>query len=190
MTKTTHLTSLIKHVDDGGKLETHEDVPGDIREALYMEAQKRLEKGSGKANNIPIGTPYPPININVLPGHSTHGSVMAISPPEFLPSNERLRISGPQDEAVTEYCKWHEQQVSDETHKADWRKACAITLSHGLDLELVYEDQEHVRFLVEQGVTKETARRFIRDIHEWATMMKRILPRKGSVEENFDGVAN
>ncbi|PGH16822.1 hypothetical protein AJ79_01466 [Helicocarpus griseus UAMH5409] len=150
--RTTHLTSLIKHVDDGGKLETHEDVPDDIREALYMEAKKRLEKGSGKANNIPAGTPYPPININVLPGHSTHGSVMAVSPPEFLPSNERLMISGPRDEAVTEYCKWHEQQVSDETRKADWRKACAITLSHGLDLELVYEDQEHVRFLVEQGV--------------------------------------
>nr|KMM64895.1 hypothetical protein CPAG_01247 [Coccidioides posadasii RMSCC 3488] len=74
--------------------------------------------------------------------------------------------------------------------KANNIPACAITLSHGLDLELVYEDQEHVRFLVEQGVTKGTARRFIRDIHEWATMMKRILPHKGSVEENFDGVAN
>ncbi|KMU73143.1 hypothetical protein CISG_03404 [Coccidioides immitis RMSCC 3703] len=188
--RTTHLTSLIKHVDNGGKLENHQDVPDNIREVLYMEAQRRFEKGSGKAHNITAGAPYPPININVLPGHSTHGSVAAISSPEFEHSNEQLKLSRPQDEAVKEYCKWQEQQVTDETHKADWRKACDITLSHGLDLELVYEDQEHVKFLLEQEVMKGTARHFIQDIHEWATIAKRILSHQGRVEENFDEMAD
>nr|KMM67471.1 hypothetical protein CPAG_03805 [Coccidioides posadasii RMSCC 3488] len=155
--RTTHLTSLIKHVDNGGKLENHQDVPDNIQEALYMEAQRRFEKGSGKAHNITAGAPYPSININVLPGHSTHGSVAAISSPKFEHSNEQLKLSGPQDEAVKEYCKWQEQQVTDKIYKADWRKACDITLSHGLDLELVYEDQEHVKFLLEQEVMKGTA---------------------------------
>ena len=74
-----------------------------------------------------------------------------------MPSNKRIKISGPQDDAVKAYCKWHELQVTDEKHKAEWRKACDITLSNGLDLELVEEDQEHVQFLIAQGVTKGTA---------------------------------
>jgi hypothetical protein len=41
--------------------------------------------------------------------------------------------------------------VTDETLKADWRKARDITLSNGLDLDLVEGDQEHVQFLIEQG---------------------------------------
>ena len=58
--------------------------------------------------------------------------------------------------------------MTDETGKADWRKACNMILSNGLNLELVEDNQEHVQFLIKQGVTKAAARQFIRDIHEWA----------------------
>jgi hypothetical protein len=68
--------------------------------------------------------------------------------------------------------------VTDEKRKADWRKACDITLSSGLDLELVEEDQEHVQFLIEQGVTKGTARRFVRDIHEWVECVRELSPER------------
>lgn len=42
--------------------------------------------------------------------------------------------------------------MTDKKRKANWRKACEITLSNGLDFELVEEDQEHVQFLIEQGM--------------------------------------
>ncbi|PLB48765.1 hypothetical protein P170DRAFT_358663, partial [Aspergillus steynii IBT 23096] len=109
----SHLMKLISYVDAGGKLDSHDEVPEGIRQALYVEAQQKLERASNKTNNqVALGAPYP-ININLL---------------------------APQDDAVKAYCEWHELQVTDEKRKADWRKACNITLSNGLDLELVEED--------------------------------------------------
>ena len=35
--KTHHLKSLMRHVEEGGILQIHDDVPGDIREQLYRE---------------------------------------------------------------------------------------------------------------------------------------------------------
>ncbi|KAH1972669.1 hypothetical protein KXV92_005592 [Aspergillus fumigatus] len=170
-----HLVKLTAHVDNGGKLDSHDDVPEDIRQALYLEAQQKLERASNKTNNqLALNAPYP-ININLLPaqGTGTHESVIATSPPRPAPSSKRVKITGPRDAAVKEYCEWHEMQVTDEARKADWRKARDITLSNGLDLELVEEDQEHVQFLIEQGVTKGTARRFVRDIYEWANHVRK-----------------
>ncbi|KAH8431365.1 uncharacterized protein LDX57_009023 [Aspergillus melleus] len=99
---------------------------------------------------------------------------MPLSPPRPAISNKRLKISGPRDDAVKAYCEWHALQVTDQERKADWHNACKITLSNGLDLELVEEDQEHVQFLIEKGVTKGTARRFVRDIHEWLEYVKEL----------------
>ena len=84
------------------------------------------------------------------------------------------------------YCKWHELQVTDEKRKADWRKACDITLSNGLDLELVEGDQEHVQFLVAQGVTKGTARRFVRDIQEWTEHVGGHLLSEARIQDTLD----
>ena len=181
-----HLVKLTAHVDKGGRLDSHDDVPEDIRQALYLEAQQKLERGSNKTNTqLAFGTPYP-ININLLPTQGTNESVIATSPPRPAPSNKRLKITGPRDVAVEEYCAWHELQVSDDTRKADWRKARNITLSNGLDLELVEGDQEHVRFLIEQGVTKGTARRFVRDIHEWVKHVRRDLSPEQSRQDPPD----
>jgi hypothetical protein len=37
------IRSLIRHVQHGGTLQTHDDVPEDVREQLYAEEQQRLE---------------------------------------------------------------------------------------------------------------------------------------------------
>lgn len=42
--KTHHLRRLVTHVEKGGILEGHRDVPETVREELYMEEQERLEK--------------------------------------------------------------------------------------------------------------------------------------------------
>jgi hypothetical protein len=76
-------------------------------------------------------------------------------------------IPGPRDAAVRDYSKWLESKVTDETYKADFRKACEVTLAHHLDLELALEDQDP-NFFIEHGVKRGTARRFVHDIREWA----------------------
>jgi hypothetical protein len=56
-----------------------------------------------------------------------------------------------------------------------------ITLSNSLDLKLIEEDQEHVQFLIKQGVTKGTVRRFIHDIYEWVNHVRIDPSPEGSI---------
>lgn len=49
----------------------------------------------------------------------------------------------------------------------EYKKACDLTLADGLDLELVFEDQDAESY-VEKGVKRGVARRFVRDIETWA----------------------
>ncbi|KAH1971260.1 hypothetical protein KXV92_007769 [Aspergillus fumigatus] len=166
--RSSHLTRLVEYVKDGGVLESHNDVPSDVRQDLYLESQHQAERGAKRANNLPeTGAPYPPISINVLPAQTSHASVVPASSLKPSTSDERLVIPGPRDAAVRDYCKWLESKVTDETYKADFRKACEVTLAHHLDLELVFEDQDP-NFFIGQGVKRGTARRFVRDIPEWA----------------------
>ena len=48
----------------------------------------------------------------------------------------------------------------------EYQKACDLTLAEGLDLELVYEDQ-NAEFFITKGVKSGVARRFVRDIGTW-----------------------
>ncbi len=48
----------------------------------------------------------------------------------------------------------------------EYQNACNLTLAEGLDLELVYEDQD-AEFYVAKGVKSGVARRFVRDIATW-----------------------
>lgn len=67
---THHLKSLIKYVEQGGELNTHDHVPHDIRENLYCEEQQWLDRKS-ISNQSAIGNSCPLINItNVLPSQS------------------------------------------------------------------------------------------------------------------------
>jgi hypothetical protein len=67
--QTHHLKALIRLVEEGYVLHTHNDVPEDIREQLYAEEDQRRDRqatgGSMSRTNLP------PITItNVLPQHS------------------------------------------------------------------------------------------------------------------------
>jgi hypothetical protein len=139
--KTHHLKSLIKYVEQGHELQTHEDVLEDIREQLYTEEQQWLERRQRTRSTSTAG--FPPINItNVLPpqayptplGHSP-----ARTPPLDLPlistPVHRLDIPSPRDIAVRNYSHWQQSKVDDEILKVEFRKACDVTLADGLDLE-------------------------------------------------------
>lgn len=59
--RTQTLRRLVTYAEKVGILETHKDVPDEIREELYMEEQQRLEKEKRKGGSIlgGGGTPYP-----------------------------------------------------------------------------------------------------------------------------------
>lgn len=179
-----HLMKLTAYIDAGGKLDSHNNVLEDIRQALYVEAQQKLEKASSKTNSqIALGPPYP-ININLLASQGTHKPAIPMSLPEPMLPKKRIKISTPRDDAVKAYYKWHELQVTNKKRKADQRNVCGITLSNGLNLELVEEDQEHIQFLVERRVTKGTALRFVRDIQEWAKHVRGHLSPEACIHDN------
>lgn len=164
--KTHHLKSLIRHVEEGGILQSHDDVPDDIREQLYREEQQDLEHQ--RKRRAPSLATCPPINItNVLPGQSSAGHPTPASAEVASRPSVYLEIPGPRDVAVKRYSDWQSSQVTDITLKMEYKKACDLTLADGLDLELVYEDQD-AEFYVKKGVKSGVARRFVRDIETWA----------------------
>lgn len=118
-------------------MEGHKDVPETVREELYMEEHKMLEKKNRKGGHtIENGLPYPPINIKVLPPQSATGldisAAQAAADPKSL---SPLEILGPRDEAVKEYSEWQVSNVTDATLKAAFRQVCDVMLENGLDLE-------------------------------------------------------
>ncbi|OQD92194.1 hypothetical protein PENSOL_c044G08813 [Penicillium solitum] len=164
-----HLERLIDHVDEGGNLNDYDDVPSDIRRDLILESQ--TGKKSKKGSDVTTGLSYPPISINVLPAQTAHASTAALLPSTPV-SHESLVIPGSREQAVREYCNWLESRANDEAYKADFRKICQVTLDNRLDLELILDDPD-AGFFVQRGIQIGTARRFLRDIKEWATAMRR-----------------
>ncbi|KAH2866201.1 hypothetical protein KXV31_004670, partial [Aspergillus fumigatus] len=118
-----HLGRLVDYVDDGGNLESHDDVPDDIRRDLVLESQ--AGKKSRKADDAPAtGVPYTPISINVLPAQTTGVSVVAEPPARRSSPDQHPVIPGPREEAVRKYCRWLESRATDEAYKADFRRIC------------------------------------------------------------------
>lgn len=176
--RTQTLRRLVTYAEKGGVLETHKDVPDEIREELYMEEQQRLEKDKRKGGNIlGGGTPYPSININVLPSHLTGLDTTA---PKAAVDSAGLKDLGPlkipgfKDVAVKEYGEWLASSVSDDTLKAAFRQACDVTLSDGFDLEHIYKDQ-NPEFFIGKGIKPGIARSFVDNICDWVENVKKAI---------------
>lgn len=115
--KTHHFKALIEHVEQGGTLLDHDDVPSSLREQLFAEDQQRLEEQQRKATSR---ASCPPISItNIMPnaGLSPAPESVAVSATAStsvsrpLPSAASLEIPGPRDIAEKDYCNWHCLQV-------------------------------------------------------------------------------
>jgi hypothetical protein len=162
--KTHHLKALIRHVQHGGQLRTHDDVPEDIRQQLYREEQQQQQERHQRATNVSSSS-VPSINItNVLPGPSHQHFLSA---PRVTP----LLIPGPRDIAIQEYTNWQKSQVHSQTLQAEFQKACDVALTHGFDLEQIHEDRDP-DFFTNKGVIEGIARRFVNDIRLWVEQYK------------------
>lgn len=164
--KTHHLKALVKYVEQGGVLETHDDMPDSLREQLYAEEDQRHEKQNKLPDN---SATCPPININVLPAGSSQQSVPTPAN-DALPAKtgcaKSIIVHGLLDVAVEEYTEWQQSRVSNETFRDNIIKARDVTIENCLDLMQVYEDQDP-GFFVKHGVKLGAARRFVRDIGLW-----------------------
>lgn len=173
--KTHQLRALINYVQQGGQLQTHDDVPEDIREQLYAEEQQRL--GRHQKTTLSSSTSVPHINItNVLPEPShqplvSNTSTSMTPQPSSAPLAPRLLVPGHRDIAVKEYSDWQQSKVRSEALKAEFHKAHDVALADGLDLEQIYGDQDP-NFFIKKGVKPGVARRFVSDIEYWVKRYK------------------
>jgi hypothetical protein len=172
--RTQTLRRLVTYAEKGGILETHKDVPDEIRDELFMEDQQREERDKRKGGNILGGQmSHSPININVHPpGVATTALAVEAAGPKPVGS---LKIPGLKDVAVKEYGEWLASNVSDDTLKAGFRQACDITLSDGFELEHIYKDQ-NAEFFVSKGIKPGIARSFVENIRDWVENVKKALP--------------
>ncbi|KUM57422.1 hypothetical protein ACN42_g9767 [Penicillium freii] len=176
--KSHHIKRLISHVEKGGVLESHKDVPEAVRDELYREEQDRLERDRRKGGHVTgAGLPYPPINIHLSSSQSApHG--LEISDPKAannlqLPSS--LDIPGMRDVVVKEYSEWQVSNVENDSLKTAFREVCDVMLENGLDLEQVYRDQDPT-FFIAKGIKIGIARRFVEDIGKWVQNVKNAIP--------------
>lgn len=170
-----HLKALVKLVQQGYVLDSHDAVPENIRSQLYAEEQQRHERRSTAANAATPG--FPPITItNVMPSPS-HGSQLTTSASETAtsekpqPASVCLNIPGPRDVAVVAYSEWQQSNVINEAHRVKYQKACNATLEDMLNLEQVFVDQD-VNFYIQKGVKRGIARRFVSDISRWTELYR------------------
>ena len=168
---THQLKRLVLYKEEGNKLESHDDVPDDVRQELYAVEQQRLERQQQPGNQA--SKSMPPIHItNVMPGRTSTGT------PDTLTTNrehgmsvtgqsERIKIVGQRDIAVHEYTAWQRSQVQSEELKSQFDRAESAILKHGYDLEQIHQSGS-VGVMTDEGVLEGIARRYVRDIAEWA----------------------
>lgn len=165
------LENLNKFVQSGGLLQSHEDVPGMIREQIYRAERQRLERPKPNSRTTSESS-CPPITItNVLPAQTPQaaGSSTSTCPDNTATSSTvlpDLHISGLLDVAVREYSTWQQSRLSEEALKSEVRKACEVALEDGLDLVQIDEDK-NPDYFTKHGVKWGIARRFVKDIRFW-----------------------
>lgn len=166
--RTHHLRTLVKYVEQGGILETHDDVPDNVREQLYAEERQRLLKQNKSSNNLASGSVLPQININVLPSQSSQPLISSSWDTEAASSTiqDNLNdIPGLLEVAVEEYANWHLSRVGTESYKENIKKARDIALENCFDIGQIRG--ESPGFFVKQGVASGVARRFVGHTRLW-----------------------
>ena len=171
--RTHHMKALVKYVEQGGRLDSHDDVPDTIRDQLYAEEQQRIDKRQ-KPANAPTGSMYPPININNINVAPTQSTQPPNNAHEMITSGQAdLDIAGPIEEVVEEYTNWHLEKVNTENFKANIRKARDIVLENCLDLGQLRDTTVGAEFFVKEGVKIGVAYRFVSDTGKWLEQRKR-----------------
>lgn len=166
---TRQLQSLVMHVQRGGVVDSHNDVPEEIRRQLYDLERQHLERRH-KSTDKSAAKPPSIIIKNVIPG-SLYRSLAQV---RVAPKVRRLVIPGLCDTAVEEYSDWQRGRVGREHLKQGIRDARDI-ISAGPRLRLCADPREsRLGSLVTGGCEARycAAFRFVREIEYWVTQCK------------------
>ncbi|EED22758.1 conserved hypothetical protein [Talaromyces stipitatus ATCC 10500] len=165
--RTHHLKTLIKYIEQGGIIETHDDIPDSVRDQLYAEEQQRAEKQQRSSGLSTSAAVLPPININVLltPQHSVSTANDMEVTLRSTPT-EVIDIPGPLEAALEEYTEWQLSRVETEQFIHNIKKARDIAFENCLDLKQICTDK-NPGYFYEQGVKIGAARRFVNDVLLW-----------------------
>lgn len=87
-------------------------------------------------------------------------------------SGTRLKIPGPRDTAVEEYCAWQQSKVTEPSRKTEYQKAFDFILEEDMDLELIHRNPDP-EYLIKKGVKRGPAEHTVGDIEEWYQEHKR-----------------
>lgn len=105
-------------MEEGGTLETHNDIADSLCEQLFAEDDERTIRQKSYANAPPRSI-YPPINITVLPNQISQPVVADViganhspSITSIAPTSDPIDIPGLHDVAVEEYSNWQQSRVS------------------------------------------------------------------------------
>ncbi|KAH7165146.1 hypothetical protein DER46DRAFT_685257 [Fusarium sp. MPI-SDFR-AT-0072] len=146
--------ALIEYVRLGNTIESHDDVPPDVRDLLYAEEEQSIQR---KRKRRSLSTDARPVNItNVMPiraGHSSDDNGVRTPSGSVEGSPYALKylgIPGMRDVNVNKYCIWHCSKNANTVWKIEYKKACDLTLAEGLDLEQIRLDQD-AQFFIDKG---------------------------------------
>ncbi|KAI7970684.1 hypothetical protein EIK77_003084 [Talaromyces pinophilus] len=165
-----HLKDMVQYVEQGGTISDHDDVPDFIRQEIVRAEEQRQNKSKSSNHR---GSSYPPINItNVLPTPPTSVTHQITADHELtlataarLDSSVRLTVHGYLDQAVLDYTDWKVSQAISDIWKDGFRRAGAIALQLGLDLDLLYKKGKRVfdGYDIPEGLVEQ----YVRDIPIW-----------------------
>ncbi|KAH5617613.1 hypothetical protein HBI23_252390 [Parastagonospora nodorum] len=164
--KTRELQALVLHVQRGNALETHDDVPDDIRQQLYAAERQQYARHHKAADKSDSKLPSIVIK-NVLPGSHSENVTLSALPP----LSRRLVIPGFCDTAVEEYSEWQMTRVKRDDLREGVRRIRDMALKEGLDLVQIHQDQDPDYF-IKDDIQAGVAKRFVREILDWVEQYK------------------
>lgn len=144
--RTHHLKALVKYAEQGGIIETHNDIPNDVRDQLYAEEHHWLSRQNKAFSSMPNGSMLPQINIHVLPSQSSQYLVSTSWKTEAITNTTQDDLSHIAGSVVIveEYTNWHLSRVSTDSYKENFIKARDIALENCFGLEQIRSENPEI----------------------------------------------
>lgn len=157
----------MKYKLGGGKLDSHADIPDDLRKDLYAEAERAISRKRTLRAISPAGPVPVTINNHFPESSTTGGSTSTATASAMARRSSDLRspviVAGHHDVAVHNDSVWLQSRYHGAVYKDAIVAAERCAQERMLGLDHLYEDGEW-QFLVDDDISVGIARRFVCDI--------------------------
>jgi hypothetical protein len=156
------MNRLVEHVEEGKKLDTHDDVPETLRELICTrkreEDERRARKRRASSRDVA------PIIVHVCDRHHDNSIGDCTSGNGHL---KQLKLPVPEDEAPIMYADWLSARVSNQRWRDAYRLAGNIIVEEGFTLSWLFAYQKDgMDMLMEKGVLRGVTAQFVSRILE------------------------